>query len=183
MGLISQDNALGFGSSFGHPVSDVFSDIGAKAGFGDPYAAQYEQDISASNPELSPPLGVFHDEGGQVVVLTGEFYGDYEVRLGTQEMFDEGAHVVAYSGIAGNGRRCEPYLQQRRLSFVTPMGLPLGQVLVVAVALESMASPRTSVIEIVKHAHYSRLYQLASLFPASYAVNVAQTLRDERLYT
>ena len=183
MGLLITDTFSGFGCSFGHPVSAMFDDVGAFAGFGDPYSQPNANvDVINPEPEIALPVGLFHDEGGQVAVLQGEFYGEYEVRLGTQQMFDDGAYVVAYSGVAGSGNRCTTYLQNRRISFVTPMGLPLGNIKVVAVALQSMATPRESTLRIVKRAHYSRLYQLASLFPTSYATNVALTVREEVLY-
>jgi hypothetical protein len=187
MGLLITDEICGFGCSFGHPLGALFDDVGAAAGFGDPFS-QPNADVDLISPDgdlpisAATPIGSFHDEGGQVAVLQGEFYGDYEVRIGTQQMFDDGAYVVAYSGIAGSGNRCSTYLQNRRISFVTPMGLPLGQVKVVAVALQSMATPRASSMNIVKRAHYSRLYQIASLFPTSYATNVALTVREEVLY-
>tara|TARA_R110002110_G_scaffold92555_11_gene241494 strand:+ start:4425 stop:4973 length:549 start_codon:yes stop_codon:yes gene_type:complete len=181
MGLISQDKICGMGCSFGHRVGGLFNDVGAFAGFGDPYS-QLDADVSVNNPEVTSELGIFHDEGGQVAVLFGEFFGEYHVRLGTQAMHDAGEYVVAYSGIAGLGQRCQSYLHNRRVSFVIPMGLPLGDIVVVALALQSVASPRSGTLHIVKRAHYSRLYQLASLFPTSYATNVATTVREEKIY-
>lgn len=182
----------GFGSSFGSPADaltdEVFATlegISALAGFGSPFSPIDAQVDVLDHLGAQAPideLGAFHDEGGQVVTLSGEFFGEYEVRVGTQQMFDEGRYVVAYSGLSGAGQRCLSYMQNRRLSFVTPMGLPLGEIKVVALALQSMATPRTASIQIRKRTHQSRLYSLSSLFPPSYATHVAQTVRDEHLY-
>ena len=167
----------GEGAIFGHPTKGgaFFEDLQEtnSVGYGDVVGSLSRDNISS---------GVFHDEGGQVVVIKGEFFGRYRVTVGTQDMFDNSQEIVAYSGIAGEGNRCIPFARQRRLSFVTPMGLPLGEILVFAEALESNQSPIRGSFTVVKRPHLSRLYSLAGMFPPSFLTNVATTIREEVLY-
>lgn len=171
------NEGAGHGASRGHPskTGSFFDELNEtnRVGFGN-RVGSLSRDNSSS--------GVFHDEGGQVVVLNGEFFGRYRVSVGTQEMFDAGQEIVAYSGVAGEGYKCIPYAQQRRLSFVTPMGLPLGEILIFAEALESNQSPIRGSFTVVKRPHLTRLYSLASMFPSSFLTNVATTIREEILY-
>ena len=170
-------DSVGHGTSYGHRVDDVmfpktidYNTIG----FGNPLKSLARQTVQN--------LGDYHDEGGQVAVVNGEFFGRYRVRVGTQEMFDNGLDRTCYSGVAGEGYKCQPYSLQRRLSFVVPMGLPLGTVLVLIEALESSQSPIRASLSIVKRPIYTRLYSIARSFPLSYDTRVSNTIIESELY-
>ena len=168
-------NSAGRGFALGHPISEYFNPVAVlTAGYGNRVGSTARSTIQS--------LGLFHDEGGQMPVLRGEFFGEYLVRIGTQAMFDNNEEITCYSGIAGDGQRCRPYARQRRLSFVTPMGLPLGSVLVVATPLESSSGPIRGTIEIVRRPLYGRLHTIASAFPESFATRVPVTMREREMY-
>ena len=171
------EETIGHGTSYGHPVDDVLFPVQVEynaVGFGDPLKSLARSEVQ--------PLGEYHDEGGQVAVIKGEFFGRYRVRIGTQAMFDSGDDLVCYSGIAGETFKCQPYLLQRRLSFVVPMGLPLGTNLVLAEAIEATQSPIRASLTIVKRPIYTRLYSIARSFPLSFDTNVANTIKESELY-
>jgi len=173
---LEQFNMAGKGFALGHPISAYFdpSVQALNAGFGNRVRGTARNTIQA--------IGTFHDEGGQVPVLRGEFFGDYLVRVGTQAMFDNGEQITCYSGIAGDGQTCKPYARQRRLAFVTPMGLPLGTIKVVATPIQSSSGPIRGTIEIVRRPLFGRLHTIASAFPESFATRVPVTMREREMY-
>ena len=169
------ENQVGLGAIRGHPNNVSFpSGLKNAVGLGNPLKSLVRSVIQ--------DVGVYHDEGGQVVILRGEFFGRYRVSIGTQEMFDNGLQVICYSGIAGEGQRCVPYARQRRLSFVMPMGLPLGTVNIMAEALEAQQSPIRATLSVVKRPLYGRLYTIARSFPDCYSTEVANSMREAKVY-
>ena len=148
------------GGAKGHPVKGDFflRQIGLlRSGYGNP--------VKGRSRLITQQAGFFHDEGGQVVVLRGEFFGEYQVKIGSQQMFDDGEELACYSGVAGDADRCSPYARQRRLSFVTPMGLPLGTVLAVASPLQANTDPIRASLVIVRRPLYGRLPHDSQFIP------------------